>query len=327
MGRFFYLSEMMKIVVLDGHTLNPGDLSWEGLKQFGNIEVYPRSTPDQVAERSKDADIIVVNKVLVNEQSISSAENLKFVCVSATGYDNIDLSYLQSRKIGMANVAAYSTHSVAQHVMACILSWANQCDPHFAAVREGAWSGQPDFSFTLQTIKSLRNKTIGIVGFGKIGSKIAELALAFDMQVIIYNRSNINPADSRIQQRDLDHLLSNADILSLHIPLNEETYHFIDDAKLRKMKKDAILINTARGGVVDENALYNALASNNLSAAYLDVLSEEPPRNNQGLIQLSNCFITPHLAWSNLEARNRLMEELSLNIAAWLRAERRNRII
>ncbi len=308
----------MKIVVLDGFTLNPGDLSWDSLSALGELTVYDRTLPEQRLERIGDAVAIFTNKVVIDKEIIDASPKLKYIGVLATGYNVIDFDAANNAGIHVTNIPAYSTDSVAQLVFAHILNVANQVKLHADDVRRGGWSQSIDFSYCLAPQMELAGKTLGIVGFGKIGQRVAELALAFGMKVIFQNRSDKQGLFPQFEQVGLDELLSRADIISINCPLTDENREFINRQSISRMKKSAILINTGRGPLIHEPDLADALNNGQVAAACLDVLSQEPPRRDNPLFEAKNCYITPHIAWATIEARQRLMSIAVSNFEAYL---------
>ncbi len=314
----------MKIAVLDGHAANPGDLSWAPLEAFGQVEVWPRTPAAQVVERARGADILVVNKVVLGEAELAALPRLKLICVSATGTNNIDLAAARRRGIPVKNVEGYSTPSVAQHVFALLLALTNRVAEHDRRVRQGAWSASPDWCFTLGTIPELAGKCMGLIGLGATGSAVAAIALAFGMKVIAFRKNPQKGAPAGVHLRPLEAVFRESDVLSLHVPLTEETHQLVQASRLQLMKPTAILINTARGALVHEQHLAEALQKGTIAAAALDVLAQEPPRQGSPLIGLPNCVITPHMAWATREARQRLIEGVARNIAEWLASRQKD---
>ena len=316
----------MKLVVLDGYTLNPGDLSWGLLKEFGELEVYDRTLNEKAIERIKDATAVFTNKVIISREIIEASPELKYIGVMATGFNVVDLNAANQAGILVTNIPAYSTDSVAQFVFSFILTIANQVELHSRAVKSGKWTNSLDFSFCLTPQTELKGKILGIIGFGKIGQRLAEIALAFGMKVVFQNRSVKQNVPPVFKQTTLDELLSQADFVSLNCPLTEENRGFIDGRKLLLMKKNAVLINTGRGPLVNEHDLADALNNGQIAGAGLDVLSNEPPAANNPLLGAKNCYITPHIAWSSFEARNRLMRILAANFEAYLQHKPQNAV-
>ena len=317
---------MIKIIALDGHTLNPGDLSWEGINSMADFEVYPRTEPEEIIERAKFADILIVNKCILNRPILENLPNLKYICVSATGYNNVDLEYCNENKIPVSNVVGYSTSSVAQHVFALLMALNHQVEKYSSEVHNGVWSRQEDFSYWNQPIMEFQGKTMGIYGFGKIGQAVAKLALAFGMKVMAFHKYPDRDVMEHVQMVDVDTLFSESDVLTLHAPLNSMSQNIISAVNLKKMKPTSFLINTGRGGLVNENDLKIALENNQIAGAGLDVLSSEPPSEDHILLGAKNCIITPHQAWASLSSRKRLMEEVRKNIEGYLKGKIRNEI-
>ena len=321
------MSENNVIVVLDGHTLNPGDLSWAALGRLGALHVYPRSTPSEIIERARGANIILVNKVRVTREALVQLPALRCICVTATGYNNIDLEAASERGIAVCNVRGYGTEAVAQHVFALLLHVTNQVALHGEAVRAGEWSGQADFSFWKEPIASLQGMVMGIYGFGKIGQKVAEIALAFGMQVLATHKHPERDARPGVAFVGLSELFTASDVLSLHAPLSAENRGIVNQELLRCMKPHAVLINTARGELIVEEDLDRALRDGRLGAAALDVLSQEPPPLSHPLLQAPRCIVTPHQAWAGFEARKRLLERSVENVRGFLNGTMPFRIV
>ncbi len=309
---------MEKIVVLDGHALNPGDLDWSILAEkdgvrFADLEIFERTPTNKVIERALDASVIVINKINVTKEVIQQLPNLKLIAITATGTNNIDIAEANKRGILVKNVVGYSSNAVAQHVFALTLALTNKVAEHSQTVHQLDWSNSPDFSYFLSPWNELNGKTLGIYGLGNIGQKVASIGLAFGMKIIAHNRSN-NPHGIDIKMVTPNELLTQSDVLSLHAPLTENTRHFIHTDSLASMKPTALLINTARGPLIHEADLAQALNNQIIKGAGLDVLSEEPPKPNNPLFGLKNCFITPHIAWTSTEARTTLLEQTAKNI-------------
>ena len=332
-----------KIVVLDGYTLNPGDLSWAPLEALGKLAVYERTSAAEAAGRALDADILVVNKVRLDAALLDRLPNLKCVCVLATGFNNIDtLSGIgivlatgfnnidtgkaKSRDIPVCNVKGYGSASVAQHVFAMMLAMVNGIADHNRSVQAGGWAAQPDFCYTLFPVTELAGKTLGIYGLGQIGRQVARLGLAFDMEVIAVHKHPERDAMDGVAFVDLEALFSRSDFLTLHAPLTAENEGLVNTARLSTMKPSARLINTSRGGLIREGDLKAALLSGKIAGAALDVLSAEPPPADHILMGVDNCLITPHMAWASLEARRRLLEETVENVKAFLAGNARNNV-
>ena len=315
----------MKIVNLDGYTTNPGDLSWEGIEKLGDYTVYDRTAPDEIIERAKGADILIVNKTIIDRDILDAlSPELRYIGLQSTGYNVVDCEYASQLGITVCNIPAYSTNAVAQLVFAFILQITNEVALHSDAVKNGEWCSCPDFCFWKKPLTELDGKTIGIVGFGSIGRKVAEIALAFGMRVFAFNPRPKEKDGLNVHFADLDELLSESDIVTCHCPLTKETEGLINKENISKMKKSAILINTSRGPVVDEQALADALNNGRLQAAGLDVLKVEPARRDNPLLAAKNCYITPHIAWAAKETRARLLKILEDNIVAYLNGTPQN---
>lgn len=309
----------MKIVVLDGCAANPGDLSWDALKSLGECIIYDRTSPDEVLQRAEGAEVLLTNKTVLDSDLIEALPLLKYIGVLATGYNIVDVEAARKRNIVVTNVPAYSTDSVAQLVFAHILNIAQQVQHHAQEVRRGRWVQSPDFCFWDTPLLELCNKTIGIVGFGHTGYQTARIALGFSMQVMAYTSKSQAQLPSGIRKAvSLEQLFAECDIVSLHCPLTEDTRSLVNAGRLALMKPTAILINTARGPLVDEHALADALNQGRLYAAGVDVLSTEPPHADNPLLTARHCYITPHIAWASTAARQRLMQVVVANLQAWL---------
>lgn len=306
----------MIIVVTDGYTLNPGDLEWEAIAALGDLRVYERTLPGEVIERCSDADIILTNKVVITGQMVEQCPNLKLICVSATGYNVIDIKAAAERNIPVCNVPAYGTDSVAQHTFALLLELTNRVGLHSVSVYAGDWEKSVDWCYTLAPISELTGKTIGIIGFGNIGQQVARIASAFNMQVLYYSRHK--KANQLAAYTSLDALFSDSDIVTLHCPLTHDNREFVNKRLLSRMKRSALLINTARGPLINEQDLADALNNHHIAGAALDVLSQEPPWSTNPLLQAKNCIITPHNAWMSREARQRILEITRQNIKAFI---------
>ncbi|MEL7586292.1 MAG: D-2-hydroxyacid dehydrogenase [Prolixibacteraceae bacterium] len=314
----------MKIVILDGYTVNPGDLSWDALSTFGTVDIYDRSSAIETAARMAGAEAVFTNKVFIDRQLISTNPQLKYIGVLATGYNVVDLGAAREAGITVTNIPSYGTDSVAQHVFAHILNITNQVALHARIVREGAWSKSKDFSFRVSPQTEIAGKTLGIIGFGQIGQRVAELGKAFGMNVIFQNRSVKNGIPSCFKQVTLEELLKQADVVSINCPLTDENREFINRRTLALMKTQAVLINSGRGPLIQEHDLAEALNEGKIAAAGLDVLSEEPPRQDNPLLKAKNCFVTPHIAWTTGEARQRLLTTAISNFEAYLHGKPQN---
>ena len=308
----------MKIVVTDGATLNPGDLSWDALEEFGRLNVYERTSAEEILERCKDAEIVVVNKVEFNRETIESLPKLRLISVSATGYNNIDVEAAAERNIAVTNVPVYGTQSVSQMVFALLLELTQHVGHHSRTVHQGRWSECENFSYWDFPLIELFGLTIGIIGFGRIGQATAKLAKAFGMKVLAYDVVKPAKIDSDIKFVDLDKIFTDSDIITLHCPLTPETDGLVNEERLSKMKKTAFLINASRGQVVNEQDLANALNNGRIAGAGLDVLSTEPPDAENPLLSAENCYITPHIAWATRSARSRLLNGAIDNIKAFI---------
>ena len=310
---------IMRIVVLDGYTLNPGDNPWDGLARLGELVVYDRTPPDQVVARAADAEIVLTNKTVLTANAIGALPRLRFIAVLATGYNIVDVDAAARRGIPVSNVPEYGTAGVAQHTIALLLKLANRVGDHHHAVAAGHWVRAPDFSFWLSAPIELNGMTIGIVGYGRIGRRVAELARALGMRVIASGSARgIDGAAGEVTARSIPELFAEADVISLHCPLTADNAGFVNRNLLARVKPTAWLINTARGGLIDDQALAEALNAGRLAGAALDVLSTEPPRADNPLLSARNCIITPHIAWASLAARRALMDATVRNVAAFL---------
>ncbi|MGE5519335.1 MAG: D-2-hydroxyacid dehydrogenase [Candidatus Dadabacteria bacterium] len=309
----------MKIVVLDGFTLNPGDLSWDKLELLGDVTVYERTPEMQVYERAKDADIILTNKAIVSGDVINKLSRLKYIGVLATGYNIVDVDTAKQKGIPVTNVPGYSTDSVVQLTFAFLLELCLHVQRHSDAVMEGKWARSKDFAFWDYPLIELAGKTMGIVGFGSIGQKVADIATAFGMNVIAHSRTHTNQSGRKIfKWVNLQELLQISDVISIHCPLTVETKGLINKEALHKMKPSAFLLNTARGPVVVDQDLADALNNDVIAGAGIDVLSMEPPAIDNPLFKAKNCLITPHIGWASIEARARLIDNVAGNISAFL---------
>ncbi|MDD3931290.1 MAG: D-2-hydroxyacid dehydrogenase [Eubacteriales bacterium] len=310
---------MTKIVVLDGYTLNPGDMDWSALEKLGDLTVYDYTSADQIIGRAEGADIVLTNKTPLNAKTLTTLTQLKYIGVLATGYNVVDVQAASEHRITVTNIPAYSTYSVAQLVFAFILELCHHVQLHSDAVFAGDWSNNRDFCFWRAPLIELHDKTIGIIGYGTIGRQVARIAHAFGMNICVHSRTR--PADldpGFADWVDLDTLLKQSDIISLHCPLTPETQGLICENQLRKMKSSAFLINTSRGGVIVEQDLADALNNQIIAGAGLDVLSQEPPPSDNPLLSAKNCLITPHIAWATQEARTRLMKLAVENVSSFL---------
>lgn len=313
----------MNIVILDGYTVNPGDLSWEGLNALGNCKIYERTPPEKTVERAKDAEAVFTNKVAIHKEIISQLPKLKFIGVLATGVNVIDLEAAKEAGIVVCNIPAYSTASVAQMVFAHILHFTQNVAGHAKSVSDGDWAGSEDFTYRISPQIELAGKTLGIIGFGQIGQAVARIGLALGMH-IIFNNSSKKQTDILARQVDLDTLLAESDFISINCPLTNENPGFINEAAISKMKKSAFLVNTGRGPLINEADLADALNNGRIAGAGLDVLSTEPPATDNPLPQAKNCFITPHIAWATFEARERLIKIAVKNLESFIEGHPQN---
>ena len=314
----------MKIIILDGYTANPGDLSWEGLEALGELTVYDRTKADETVARAADADIVLTNKVIINREVISRLPQLKYIGVLATGYNVVDMEAASERDIIVTNVPAYSTESVAQMVFAHLLTVTNRTEHYAILNRKGCWSTNTDFCYWDTELTELASKTLGIVGLGNIGCRVAQIALAFGMQVKVLTSKTPDALPAGIEKASLEELLSTSDVISLHCPLTDSTRQMINGKTLRLLKPTAILINTGRGPLVDDQAVAEALEKGRLAAFCADVLTEEPPKADNPLLKQPNAFITPHIAWATKEARNRLIQVATDNVRSFLSGKATN---
>ena len=314
----------MRIVILDGYTANPGDLSWRGLEQTGEVTVYDRTSPSETVQRAANADIVLTNKVVLDREKIAQLPRLKYIGVLATGYNVVDIEAAHERGIIVTNVPAYSTESVAQMVFAHLLTVTNRTEHYAIQNRSGRWAANPDFCYWDFPQMELAGKTFGIVGLGNIGRRVAEIALAFGMKVKAMTSKSQDLLPAGIEKADLQTLLAAADVLSLHCPLTENTRHLINADTLRQMKPTAFLINTGRGPLIDDQAVADALQEGRLGAFCADVLTTEPPSSDNPLLSQPNAFITPHIAWASTEARTRLIQVATDNVRAFISGKPQN---
>ena len=312
------------IVVLDGHTLNPGDLDWDSLQALGPCEIYPRTPPTQVVSRAQGAQIVLTNKTVLSRESIERLPQLTYIGVLATGYNVVDVEAAKQQDICVTNVPAYGTPSVAQMVFAHVLNLTQHAAEHAQSVRAGDWSRCEDFCYWNFPLVELAGLTMGIVGFGRIGRQTAKVARALSMKVIYHDISPVPVPSSEAEAADLETLFRCSDVVSLHCPLTPDNRGLVNKQRLEMMKPGAFLINTSRGPLVDEPALAEALNAGRIAGAGLDVLCEEPPRADNPLLQARNCYITPHIAWATRSARQRLMEIAISNVQAFLAGNPQN---
>ena len=314
----------MKIVILDGYSANPGDLSWKPLEEIGELTVYDRTKPEETVQRAKDAEIVLTNKVLIKRQEMEQLPRLRYIGVLATGYNVVDIEAARERGIAVTNVPAYSTESVAQMAFAHLLTVTNRTEHYAIQNRTGRWSSNPDFCYWDAPLTELAGKTFGIVGLGNIGQRVAAIANAFAMNVVAYTSKHPEELPQYIRKRTLDELLAESDVLSLHCPLTTDTLHLINSKTLQRMKPSAILINTGRGPLVNDQDVADALNTNRLRAFCADVLTEEPPKADNPLLECENAFITPHIAWASCEARVRLLDVAINNVKAFVEGKPQN---
>ena len=313
----------MKIVVTDGATLNPGDLSWEKLEKLGNCKVYPRSRPDENIERCKDADIVVTNKVMFDKETIEALPSLKMISVTATGYNIIDVEAAKKHNVIVTNVPTYGTNSVAQMVFALLLEICHHVGHHSQTVHEGKWAKCDNFCYWDKPLLELADLTMGLIGLGRIGQATAKIAKAFGMNVIGYDLAE-PPKETGIEMVEMEKVFSGSDVVSLHCPLTDKSNQFVNKDLISRMKKTAFLINTSRGPLINEQDLADSLNNDQIAGAGLDVLSNEPPQENNPLLTAKNCYITPHIAWATKAARQRLMSTAIENISAFIECKPQN---
>lgn len=311
----------MKITVLDGYAACPGDISWDGMKALGEFVLYDRTAPEEVVERAKDSEVILTNKVVINKEVIDQLPNLKYVGVLATGFNIVDTKYAREKGIVVTNIPAYSTDSVAQMVFAHILNITNDIAHYASENRKGRWTNSPDFCYMDNTLHEIASMSIGVYGLGSIGKKVAEVANAFGMKVYAVSSKEQSQLPAYVEKLTLDEMLATCDIITLHCPLTDATKEMINAESLKKVKKGAILVNTGRGPLVNEQDVADALANGQLGAFCADVLTVEPARADNPLLSAPNCYLTPHVAWATFEARVRLMDIAVNNVAAFKKGE------
>lgn len=316
----------MKITILDGYGMNPGDMSWEPLEQLGELTVYDRTAPSEILGRAAGSEALLTNKTVLTGEILRALPGLRYVGVLATGYNVVDIDTARQLGIVVTNIPAYSTDSVVQMVFAHLLAITNRVEHYTAENRRGRWSDNPDFCYWDSPLHELSGKTFGIVGLGNIGMAVSRVALAFGMKVKAYTSKSPDKLPEGVAKADLDELFSTSDVVSLHCPLTESTRHLVNAARLAQMKPSAILINTGRGPLVDEEALAEALGSGRIHAAGLDVLTSEPPSADNPLLKAPNCFITPHLGWATKEARERLLDIATDNLRGFIAGDIRNNV-
>ncbi|WP_276502779.1 D-2-hydroxyacid dehydrogenase [Terrimonas pollutisoli] len=309
----------MKIVVLDGYTLNPGDLSWDGLHKLGNVEIYDRTPEEKILERCIEAEIVFTNKTPVSAEVLSQLPSLKYIGVLATGYNVVDVDVAQKNGIAVTNVPGYGTASVVQYTFALLLELCHHVQGHSEGVMNGRWSHAPDWCFWDSPLVELSGKTMGVIGFGRIGQQVADIATVFGMNIIGSSRTNTDQSHRKnFKWVEVSDLLEQSDVISIHCPLFPETKGLINKDSLKKMKNSAFLLNTSRGPIIVDEDLADALNNNVIAGAALDVLSVEPPPLDNPLFKAKNCIITPHIAWATREARERLMEIAVANLSSFI---------
>lgn len=315
----------MKIVVLDSFALNPGDLSWDWLKALGDCEIHHRTPQDKILERCENADIVLTNKTPLTAETLTQLPTLKYIALLSTGYNIVDCDCAKARGIPVSNIPAYSTNAVAQLTFSLILEITNAVGIHSESVKNGDWSSCPDFCYWKAPLTELCGKTLGVVGFGQIGQAVADIAEAFKMKVVAVSGHETNQSHRKnFRWVDMDTLAKESDIISFHCPLTEKTTGLVNKEFISKCKDGAIIINTSRGPVINDKDLADALNSDKLKGAGLDVLTVEPPRADNPLLKAKNCFITPHIAWAAFETRERLMNILKENVTAYLSGKPQN---
>lgn len=315
----------MKIVVLDGYTENPGDLDWNGFAALGEVTVYDRSEEAQVAERIQDADAVIVNKVRMTRELMEAHPKLRYIGVLATGYDVVDIEAARNLHIAVTNVPGYGTDTVAQYAIALLLEVTSRIGHHATRVKEGEWAHNADWCFWEYPLLELSGRTMGIIGYGRIGRRVGEIARALGMKVLFHDA--FAQEDRSGEKVSLAELLQRSDVVSLHCPLTKENDSLINKKTLAMMKSHAILINNARGKLINEYDLAQALQDGTIYAAALDVVREEPIRSDNPLLECDNCLITPHISWASKEARSRIMDTAAENLAEFLRGNTQNRIV
>ncbi len=314
----------MNIVELDSYAANPGDLSWDGLKEWGTLTIYPRTAPEDVVARAKDADAILINKINITEDILAQLPKLRYIGVLATGYNVVDIEAAHRHGVTVTNIPAYSTESVVQMTFAHILNITNQVAHYADEARAGRWSENPDFCYWDTPLPELSGKTLGVVGLGHIGQRVAAIAHLFGMDVFAVTSKDATSLPEGIHKTTLDGLLGASDIVSLHCPLTPTNHHLLNAEKIGRMRPGAILINTARGALVDEQAVADALASGRLAGYGADVMENEPPREGSPLFDQPHAYLTPHIAWATKEARQRLMQICVDNVRAFVEGHPQN---
>ncbi len=321
------MEDFVNIVILDGYCLNHGDLDWSGFEKLGDVTIYDRTPYEKIVERMGDAPIMITNKCSIDKKIIDALPQLKYVGALATGYNNIDCDYAREKGIVVTNIPSYSTESVVQSVFGIMIELFSKIGAHNASVKNGDWVQSPDFCYYFDGIKELANKTLGIIGYGSIGRRVATVARAFGMKVVAYSRHKTQDDSEGFRFADsVEEVLEKSDVISLNCPLTKENTGFINEEAISKMKRGAYIINTARGGLVDEKAVAQALNDGRLGGFGADVLSTEPPKIDNPLLNAKNTIITPHTAWATQEARSRLMEIAINNLSSFLNGEETNRV-
>ena len=316
-----------EIVVLDGYTLNPGDISWSGFEALGQTTVYDRTSPEETIKRASGFEYVLTNKTVLSREVLSELPDVKYIGVLATGYDNVDILAAKEREIPVTNIPTYGTDSVAQHATALLMELVRQPALHATAVRNGQWSESPDFCFSLSPISELSGKTLGIIGIGRIGQAFARIGKAMGMNILAHDEfppAEAAVSDLEVEFTDMDSVFKRADIISLHCPLTDKTKHLVNSCRLSIMKTDSLLINTSRGPLVDNEALANALNTGQIGGAGLDVLDVEPPPRDNPLLTAANCLITPHISWYSKASRERLMDIAVKNLASYVGGDSAN---
>ncbi len=312
------MKNKLNAVILDGYTENPGDLNWDYLESVFYLTVYDRTPPELIIERAKNAEVVIVNKVAITREVLKELPKLQFVATLATGFNQLDTVALRERNIPVSNIPSYSTSAVAQTVFSFILEFTNRISHYTDSVKNGEWSDCKDFCYWNTPLNELSGKTLGIIGFGKIGRRVSEIALAFNMNVLVYTPSGKKEADERVKFTTLEEVQKNSNYITLHCPLTDKTNGLVNKDFINNMKNGAALINTARGAVINEKDVADALNNGKLSYFGADVLSTEPPKKSNPLLSAKNTFITPHIAWAAYETRLRLLEILNDNVKAFL---------
>ncbi len=316
----------MKIVILDGFTVNPGDLSWSALESLADVEIYDRTAEDEIVPRCKGAEIVLTNKVVLDSSVLNQLPRLMYIGVLATGYNVVDLEVASRQSIVVTNIPSYSTDSVAQMVFSHLLNIVNKTEHYAQENRNGRWSNNPDFCYLDHTLSELAGKQMGIVGLGNIGIAVSKIALAFNMKVVAYTSKSNEELPENVRSVTMEELFTSSDVISLHCPLTESTRHLVDASRLQSMKPSAILINTGRGPLVCDKDIADALKNHTIAAYAADVLTEEPPQADNPLLSASNCYLTPHIAWATHEARQRLINICVENVRAFIKGTPQNQV-